>query len=71
MRELGVTRVELGAQAVDDKILNLNRRGHGVREIAEATEILKNFGFKVTYHVMPGLPGSTPSSMASGPGPPR
>ncbi|OGF25586.1 hypothetical protein A2303_00805 [Candidatus Falkowbacteria bacterium RIFOXYB2_FULL_47_14] len=61
MRELGCTRVELGVQAIDDKILKLNRRGHGVGAIARATELLKNFGFKVTYHIMPGLPGSTPA----------
>lgn len=61
MRELGCTRVELGAQAVDDKILKINKRGHGVAEIARATELLKNYGFKVTYHIMPGLPGATPS----------
>ncbi|MFA5359918.1 MAG: tRNA uridine(34) 5-carboxymethylaminomethyl modification radical SAM/GNAT enzyme Elp3 [Patescibacteria group bacterium] len=59
MRELGATRVELGVQAIDDKILKLNKRGHGVAEIAKATEILKNYGFKVTYHIMPGLPGAT------------
>ncbi|MCU0678918.1 MAG: tRNA uridine(34) 5-carboxymethylaminomethyl modification radical SAM/GNAT enzyme Elp3 [Planctomycetes bacterium] len=59
LRELGVTRVELGVQAVDDKILALNKRGHGVKEIADATELLKDFGFKVTYHIMPGLPGAT------------
>jgi elongator complex protein 3 len=59
MRELGCTRVEMGVQAVDDNILKLNRRGHGVVEIARATALLKNFGFKVTYHIMPGLPGST------------
>ncbi|MBU2219672.1 tRNA uridine(34) 5-carboxymethylaminomethyl modification radical SAM/GNAT enzyme Elp3, partial [Patescibacteria group bacterium] len=59
MRELGATRVELGVQAIDDKILKLNKRGHGVAEIARATEMLKNFGFKVTYHIMPGLPGAT------------
>ncbi|MFH1255071.1 MAG: tRNA uridine(34) 5-carboxymethylaminomethyl modification radical SAM/GNAT enzyme Elp3 [bacterium] len=59
MRELGCTRVELGVQAVDDKILKLNKRGHGVAETAKATELLKNFGFKVTYHIMPGLPGAT------------
>jgi elongator complex protein 3 len=59
MRELGATRVELGVQAIDDKILKLNKRGHGVAEIVRATEMLKNFGFKVTYHIMPGLPGST------------
>ena len=60
MRELGCTRVELGVQALDNKILKLNKRGHGIAEITEATKLLKNFGFKVTYHIMPGLPGSTP-----------
>jgi len=59
MRELGCTRVELGVQAIDDKILKINKRGHGVREIAEATKGLKDYGLKVTYHIMPGLPGST------------
>ena len=59
MRELGATRVELGVQAIDDKILKLNKRGHGVSEITRATEMLKNYGFKVTYHIMPGLPGAT------------
>ena len=59
MRELGVTRVEIGAQAIDDKILKLNKRGHGVNEIVQATKLLKDDGFKVTYHIMPGLPGAT------------
>jgi elongator complex protein 3 len=61
MRELGCTRVELGVQAIDDKILKINKRGHGVEAIAGATKLLKDWGFKVTYHIMPGLPGSTPS----------
>lgn len=59
MRDLGCTRVELGVQAIDDKILQKNKRGHGVKAIADATALLKNYGFKVTYHLMPGLPGST------------
>jgi elongator complex protein 3 len=61
MREFGCTRVELGVQAVDDDILKLNKRGHGVNEIAKATRLLKNFGFKATYHLMPGLPWSSPA----------
>ena len=61
LRELGVTRIELGVQAVDDRILRLNRRGHGVDAIAEATVRLRHFGFKITYHIMPGLPGATPA----------
>jgi elongator complex protein 3 len=60
MRELGATRVELGVQALDDKILKLNRRDSTVADIADATKLLKNFGFKITYHFMPALPGSTP-----------
>jgi elongator complex protein 3 len=59
MRELGATRVELGVQVVDDKILKFNQRGNTVAQIAQATALLKNFGFKVTYHLMPGLPGAT------------
>jgi len=60
MRILGCTRVEIGVQVIDDKILKLNKRGHGVQEIAAATKLLKEFGFKVTYHLMPALPGATP-----------
>lgn len=60
MRDLGCTRVEIGVQAIDDNILKLNKRGHGVLEIIEATKKLKQFGFKVTYHFMPALPGSSP-----------
>ncbi|MBU4216513.1 tRNA uridine(34) 5-carboxymethylaminomethyl modification radical SAM/GNAT enzyme Elp3 [Candidatus Parcubacteria bacterium] len=59
MRELGCTRVELGVQAIDDEILKKNKRGHGVAAIAEATALLRGFGFKITYHLMPGLPGAT------------
>lgn len=60
MRELGATRVEIGVQAIDDQILKLNNRGSGTKEIAAATKLLKDYGFKVTYHFMPALPGSTP-----------
>lgn len=60
MTELGCTRAEIGVQAPDDEILRLNRRGHGVSAITEATKGLRDFGLKVTYHIMPGLPGSTP-----------
>ena len=60
MRVLGITKVELGVQAIDDKILKLNQRGHSVKDIATATQLLKNAGFKVSYQMMPGLYGSTP-----------
>jgi len=60
MREFGCTRVELGVQAIDDDILKINKRGHNVEEVARATKELRDFGFKITYHLMPALPGATP-----------
>ena len=58
MLEFGCTRCELGVQMPDDKIYKINKRGHNVKDVIEATRRLKNFGFKVGYHIMPGLPGS-------------
>jgi elongator complex protein 3 len=60
MLEFGTTRVELGVQTLDDEIYRLVRRGHKVEDVVKATTLLKEHGFKVHYHWMPGLPGSTP-----------
>jgi len=60
MLEFGTTRVELGVQTLDDEIYRLVRRGHKVRDVINATTLLREHGFKVHYHWMPGLPGSTP-----------
>ncbi|MAG10885.1 tRNA uridine(34) 5-carboxymethylaminomethyl modification radical SAM/GNAT enzyme Elp3 [Candidatus Pacearchaeota archaeon] len=59
MRGWGVTRVELGAQIIDDKIYGIINRGHKVQDVIDATRALKNAGFKIGYHIMPGLPGSS------------
>lgn len=58
--EMGVTRVEIGVQNVYDDIYRLVERGHTVEDVIEATRVLKDSGLKVCYHMMPGLPGSTP-----------
>ena len=60
MLEFGTTRVELGVQALDNDIYELVRRGHGVDAVVKATALLRESGFKVYYHWMPGLPGATP-----------
>ncbi|MFA6429980.1 MAG: tRNA uridine(34) 5-carboxymethylaminomethyl modification radical SAM/GNAT enzyme Elp3 [Patescibacteria group bacterium] len=60
LRELGVTRVEMGVQAIDDTILALTKRGCTVADTVRATTLLKAAGFKVDYHFVPGQPGSTP-----------
>jgi len=59
MLEFGTTRVELGVQTLDEDVYRLVRRGHGVEEVVRATALLREHGFKVYYHWMPGLPGST------------
>ena len=60
MLEFGTTRVEIGVQTLDDDIYRLVNRGHLIEDVVKATARLKNYGFKVHYHWMPGLPGSTP-----------
>jgi len=60
LRELGCTRVELGVQSIFDDVLRKNKRGHNTNAVIEATKLLKDAGFKITYHMMPNLPGSTP-----------
>ncbi|MBI3324752.1 MAG: tRNA uridine(34) 5-carboxymethylaminomethyl modification radical SAM/GNAT enzyme Elp3 [Candidatus Omnitrophica bacterium] len=61
LRELGVTRVELGVQTLNERILSLIVRDHTTREIRLATGLLRDAGFKVAYHLMPNLPGACPA----------
>lgn len=60
MLKLGGTRVELGVQTVYDEIYKKVKRGHTIATVKEATKVLKDSGFKVLYHMMLGLPGSSP-----------
>ncbi len=61
MRELGVTKVEIGVQHTDEEILKKNRREISTDTVARATRLLRSFGFKIVYHMMPGLYGSSPA----------
>ncbi len=58
LRELGVTRAEMGVQSIFEDVLKYNLRGHKVEDIVNATKLLKDAGFKICYHIMPNLPGS-------------
>ncbi len=62
MRRLGVTKVQLGAQSLDDRILGRNQRGHTVADTRRAVALLRAAGFKVVLHWMPNLLGATPQS---------
>lgn len=60
LRRLGVTKVEMGVQTVFDEIQKGTGRGHDLESVRKATGFLKDAGFKIGYHMMPNLPGSTP-----------
>jgi elongator complex protein 3 len=60
LRQLGCTRVELGVQTLQDAVLDLTNRGHHIDATIRATALLKQAGFKVDFHILPGQPGSTP-----------
>jgi elongator complex protein 3 len=62
LRQLGVTRVQLGLQSADDDILRLNKRGHTVEEVRRAVRQLRSAGFKIALHWMPNLLGATLAS---------
>ena len=61
MRQYGCTRIEIGVQTLDDQVQKLTKRGHDRRHVIRAMKLMKNYGFKVCFHLMPGLPGSTPA----------
>ncbi len=62
LRYLGVTKVQMGAQSLDDRILEMNKRGHDVECTRRATALLRAAGFKIVLHWMPNLHGATPES---------
>jgi elongator complex protein 3 len=62
LRRLGVTKIQMGAQSLDDRILELNLRGHTTADTHRAAALLRAAGFKTVLHWMPNLLGATPSS---------
>ena len=58
-RELWVTRLEMWVQSMYDDILEANHRWHSVQQIREAIHKLRQYGFKFSIHIMPGLYGYT------------
>ncbi len=59
LRKLGVTMVEMGIQSLSEEVLEYTKRGHTVKEIIEASKLLKDSGFKICYQVMMNLPKSS------------
>ncbi len=62
LRELGVTKVQIGFQSLDDRVLELNRRGHDTAITRRAVDLLRQAGFKLHAHWMANLYGSSPQA---------
>ena len=61
-RTLGVTKVQMGVQSLNDHLLEINQRGHTVVQVHRAVALLRAAGFKIVLHWMPNLLGATPES---------
>ena len=59
LENYGVTSIELGAQSMSDKVLEMNERGHSSGDVEIASELIKRYGFELGLQMMVGLYGST------------
>lgn len=59
LRTFGCTRVEIWVQSLFDDVQTLNKRWHTRAQTALATKLLKDAWFKISFHLMPGLLGSS------------
>lgn len=57
LKEYGVTAIELGAQSMNDKTLQLNRRGHTADDIRMVSKLIKQYGISLGLQMMTGLYG--------------
>jgi len=60
IRKLGGTKIQIGVQSLDDKVLEMNRRGHDTATTRKAINLIRQAGFKIHIHWMPNLYGSNP-----------
>lgn len=62
LRLMGCTKLEIGVQSINEEVLKWNNRGHGMEAVKTATQNMRDAGFKVGYHMMPGMFKATPAS---------
>ncbi len=58
-REMWITRLEIWLQSMYDDVLIKNKRGHTIEQFRQAIHKLRQYAFKFSVHIMPGLYGST------------
>lgn len=60
LKSYSVSTVELGAQSLDEVVLQKSGRGHKAAEVIHASELIKASGISLGLQMMIGLPGDTP-----------
>lgn len=61
LRSYGCTRIQLGVQHTDNDVLKKINRKCTIEQVKDAIKLLKNACFKIDVHLMPNLPGASPS----------
>lgn len=59
LKSKGVTLIELGAQSLDDGILQRCGRGHTVEDVRRASALIRRYDMDLGLQMMIGLPGDT------------
>lgn len=62
LKKYGVAVVELGAQSMCDRVLELSGRGHDSAAVENASKLIKAAGLDLILQMMTGLPGDTDES---------
>ena len=62
----GVRTVEIGAQSMNDEVLQLAGRGHTAADVETAVSLLGSKGVETGVQLMAGLPGETTRSFMDG-----
>ncbi len=59
LKKYGVTTIELGAQSMDNDVLQQSARGHTAEDVENASRMIIAAGFRLGLQMMVGLPGDT------------
>jgi histone acetyltransferase (RNA polymerase elongator complex component) len=56
LKSYNVSDIELGAQSLDEEVLSFAKRGHTVKDVENASQLIKDYGFSLGLQMMIGLP---------------
>ncbi|MBQ5347927.1 MAG: radical SAM protein, partial [Ruminococcus sp.] len=52
LKKYNVTTIELGAQSMNDTVLNANNRGHNSDDVINSSNLIKSYGFNLGLQMM-------------------